>query len=337
MKIVTVLYPGGDAADNPELLGYAENALGLRDFVEENGHELVSITDREGDELRGHLQDAEVLITTPFWPVYVDEAMLDGAPELKLILTAGVGSDHVDLGAAAERNITVAEQTDSNTVSVAEHAVMQILALVRNYIPAYNGVVDGGWSIGEIAARSHDLEHKTVGIYGAGRIGQLISLRLKPFDVETLYCKRTRLETTEESTLGFRYARPEEMLEKCDDSHRLPPDTGDARPLRPREHLEDEAGLVHRQHSARRDHGDRRRGRGAGERSTRRLRRGRVGPAARSRGPSVAHHAPPRHDAARLRDHARRAAALRRGRQALPQSVLRGRADGEGSPDRPGR
>jgi hypothetical protein len=77
----------------------------------------------------------------------------------------------VDLGEAAERNIIVAEQTDSNTVSVAEHAVMQILALVRNYIPAYNDVVDGGWSIGEIAARSHDLEHKTVGIYGAGRIG----------------------------------------------------------------------------------------------------------------------------------------------------------------------
>lgn len=216
MKIVMVLYPGGEAADNPELLGCAENALGIRDFVEDAGHELVSITDRDGDELRGHLEDAEVLITTPFWPVYVDGGMLDGAPNLKLILTAGVGSDYVDLGEAAERNITVAEQTDSNTVCVAEHAVMQILVLVRNYIPAYNDVINGGWSIGEIAARSHDLEHKTVGIYGAGRIGQLISLRLKPFDVTTLYYKRTRLDTTEEDTLGFRYARLEKMLDECD-------------------------------------------------------------------------------------------------------------------------
>jgi len=166
--------------------------------------------------LEEQLRDAEVLITTPFWPVYVTREMLDAAPDLKLILTAGVGSDHVDLGAAAEKGITVAEQTDSNTVSVAEHAVMQILALVRNYIPAYKDVVGGGWSIGEIAARSYDLEGKTVGIYGAGRIGQLIALRLKPFGVETLYYKRTRLETTEETTLGFRYARLEDMVEKCD-------------------------------------------------------------------------------------------------------------------------
>ena len=109
------------------------------------------------------------LITTPSWPVYVTKEMLDGAENLKLILTAGVGSDHVDLGEAAERNITVAEITGSNTVSVAEHAVMQILALVRNYIPAYKDVVDGGWSVGEIAAGSHDLERKTIGVYGGAR------------------------------------------------------------------------------------------------------------------------------------------------------------------------
>ncbi len=237
MKIVAVLYPGGDAADNPELLGCAENALGIRDFVEGRGHELVSITDREGDELRGHLRDAEVLITTPFWPVYVDSEMLDGAPNLKLILTAGVGSDHVDLGGAAKRNITVAEQTDSNTVSVAEHAIMQILALVRNYMPAYRDVLDGGWSIGEIASHSYDLEHKTVGIYGAGRIGQLIAMRLKPFDVETLYYKRTRLDTTEEDTLGFRYARLEAMLETSDVIVIASPLTPETRGLFDRENI----------------------------------------------------------------------------------------------------
>ncbi len=142
--------------------------------------------------------------------------MLGEAQELKLILTAGVGSDHIDLGEAAERGITVAEITGSNTVSVAEHAVMQVLALVRNFVPAYKDVVDGGWSIGEIAAGSHDLEKKTVGVYGAGQIGQLIAARLKPFDVETLYYKRSRLGTTEEIYLGIRYATLDEMLEECD-------------------------------------------------------------------------------------------------------------------------
>ena len=110
----------------------------------------------------------------------------------------------------------MAEITGSNTVSVAEHAVMQVLALVRNFVPAYKDVVSGGWSIGEIAAGSHDLGKKTVGIYGAGQIGQLIAARLKPFDVETLYYKRSRLGTTEELLLGIRYATLDEMLEECD-------------------------------------------------------------------------------------------------------------------------
>ena len=124
--------------------------------------------------------------------------MLGEAQELKLILTAGVGSDHIDLGEAAERDITVAEITGSNTVSVAEHAVMQVQALVRNFVPAYKDVVDGGWSIGEIAAGSHDLEKKTVGVYGAGQIGQLIAARLKPFVVET----EALVEALEEGHLG---------------------------------------------------------------------------------------------------------------------------------------
>ena len=176
----------------------------------------MSTTEREGEGLLGDLRDADVLITTPFWPVYVTKEMLGEAERLKLILTAGVGSDHIDLGEAAERGITVAEITGSNTASVAEHAVMQILALVRNFVPAYKDVVDGGWSIGEIAAGSHDLERKTVGVYGAGQIGQLIAARLKPFDVETLYYKRSRLGTTEELSLGIRYATLDEMLEECD-------------------------------------------------------------------------------------------------------------------------
>lgn len=216
MKIVTVLYPGGRAADNPELLGSAENALGLGELVEERGHELVTTSDREGGQLKEHLPDAEVLITTPFWPVYVTTEMMDEAQSLRIILVAGVGSDMVDLGEAARRGITVAEVTGSNVVSVAEHAVMQILALVRNYLPAYEDVVDGGWSIGEIASRSHDLESKVVGIFGMGRIGQRTAARLKPFDVEMLYNDVRPLTTVEELTLGVRYASLDEFLSRCD-------------------------------------------------------------------------------------------------------------------------
>ncbi|WP_432573174.1 NAD-dependent formate dehydrogenase [Kineococcus sp. SYSU DK005] len=216
MRIVMSLYPAPEGGAPPDLLGCAENALGLREWLESEGHEVVSTSVREGEELTEQLREAEVLITTPFWPVYASREVLQAAPDLKLILTAGVGSDHVDLKAAAERGITVAEQTGSNVVSVAEHAVMQLLALVRNYLPAHQQVVDGRWDIGEIAQRSWDLERKTVGIYGAGAIGQLIAIRLKAFDVDTLYYKRTRLEHPQEAVIGARYARLEEMQERCD-------------------------------------------------------------------------------------------------------------------------
>ena len=113
MKIVAVLYPGGEVArNNPDLLGCAENGL------QRNGHDLVALTDKES-ELDRHLTSSDVLITTPFWPAYVTKERISNAPKLRLILTAGVGSDHIDLAAAATKGITVAEITGSNVVSVA--------------------------------------------------------------------------------------------------------------------------------------------------------------------------------------------------------------------------
>ena len=205
MKIVAVLYPGGAAAaETPELLGCAENALGLRDWLEGAGHELVALTDT-GSGLDSHLPTTDALIATPFWPAYISRERIEAAPNLKLLLTAGVGSDHFDLAAAAERSITVAEITGSNVVSVAEHVVMQILTLVRNYMPAYQEVLDGGWDIGKVAARSHDLEDKRVGIVGFGRIGQRVATRLKPFDVQMRYFDYRRLPLPAEIVLGARY------------------------------------------------------------------------------------------------------------------------------------
>jgi formate dehydrogenase len=214
MKVVAVLYPGGASAKNPEVLGAAENALGLRPYLESSGHELVVLTEKER-ALDEAIASADVLITTPFWPAYVTQERIAKAPRLKLILTAGVGSDHIDLGAAAARGITVAEITGSNVTSVAEHTVMQILTLVRNYLPAYQQVLDGRWDIADAAARSHDLEGMVVGIVGAGRIGQRVAIRLRPFDVHLLYYDFRRLTTVEEKVLGVQYATLDALIPKC--------------------------------------------------------------------------------------------------------------------------
>jgi formate dehydrogenase len=216
MKIVVVLYAGGQVAkSHPELLGAAENALGLPAFLRGKGHELVVLSNKE-EELDKHLPSTEVLVTTPFWPAYVTKERIARAPKLKLVLTAGVGSDHIDLAAAAAKGITVAEITGCNVVSVAEHAVMQMLALVRNYIPSYLQVIEGRWDIAEAASRAHDLEGMTVGIVGAGRIGQRTALRLRPFDVKTLYYDFRRLSTVEEEVLGIRYHLLDDLIPRCD-------------------------------------------------------------------------------------------------------------------------
>jgi formate dehydrogenase len=129
------------------------------------------------------LPGAEIVISQPFWPAYLTAERIAKAPKLKLAVTAGIGSDHVDIDAAIENGITVAEVTFSNSISVSEHVVMMILALVRNYIPSYQWVLEGGWNIADCVSRSYDLEGMEVGTVGAGRIGSAVLRRLKPFEV----------------------------------------------------------------------------------------------------------------------------------------------------------
>jgi formate dehydrogenase len=163
------------------------------------------------------LADAEVVISQPFWPAYLTAERIAKAPKLKLAITAGIGSDHVDLQAAIDRGITVAEVTYSNSISVSEHAVMMILALVRNYIPAYQWVVKGGWNIADCVARSYDVEGMHVGTVAAGRIGTAILRRLKPFDVHLHYFDRQRLPEAIEKELDVAFhPTVEEMVKVCD-------------------------------------------------------------------------------------------------------------------------
>ena len=125
------------------------------------------------------MPDAEIVISQPFWPAYMTAERIAKAPKLKMIVTAGIGSDHADLQAAIEHKLTVAEVTFCNSISVAEHVVMMILALVRNYIPSYEWVVKKGWNIADCVARSYDVEGMTVGTVGAGRIGLAVLRRLE--------------------------------------------------------------------------------------------------------------------------------------------------------------
>lgn len=208
-------YPNGQTAPTPEavdftpgqLLGSVSGELGLRRFLEERGHEFVVTSDKDGPDsvLDRELADADVVVSQPFYPAYITAERMAKAPRLKLAITAGIGSDHVDLPAAIEHGLTVAEVTYSNSISVAEHTVMQILALVRNYLPSHRWAVDGGWNIADCAERAYDLEGMDVGTFGAGRIGTAVLERLKPFGVKLHYTDKHRLPGEVEERLGLTY------------------------------------------------------------------------------------------------------------------------------------
>jgi formate dehydrogenase len=219
-KVVAVLYTGGDSAKRePRLLCTVENALGLKDVLKQKGIEYIVTADKEGvnSEFERHIPDADVIITTPFHPGYITRERLAKAKNLKLALTAGIGSDHVDLHASIEKGITVAEVTGCNVVSVAEHVVMQTLALVRNYIPAYHQVVQGHWDVAKIAEKAFDIEGKIIGTVGAGRIGQRVLERFQGFNCkELLYTDYARLSPEREKQLNVKYVDFKELLKRCD-------------------------------------------------------------------------------------------------------------------------
>ncbi len=220
-------YPGGQTLPTPEaidfvpgeLLGSVSGALGLRSFLEDRGHELVVTSDKDGagSEFDRHLPDAEIVISQPFWPAYLTAERIAAAPNLRLAITAGIGSDHVDLDAAIAHGVTVAEVTYCNSISVAEHVVMMILTLVRNYLPSYQTVLDQGWNIADCVARSYDLEGMHVGTVGAGRIGLAVLRRLAPFDVQLHYTDPHRLPSEVERDLNLTFhPTPQDLVPACD-------------------------------------------------------------------------------------------------------------------------
>ncbi|KAJ8055098.1 hypothetical protein LXG23DRAFT_56645 [Yarrowia lipolytica] len=190
--------------DSPKLLGCTENELGIRSLLESQGHTLVTTSSKDGDDsvLDMEIVDADVVITTPFHPGYITRERIDKAKKLKICITAGVGSDHVDLDAANARDIAVLEVTGSNVQSVAEHVVMTMLVLVRNFVPAHEQIISGGWDVAAVAKDSYDLEGK----------------RCKPFDpMEMLYYDYQPMPADVEKEIGCRRVESlEKMLSPCD-------------------------------------------------------------------------------------------------------------------------
>ncbi len=220
-------YPDGMTLPSPkgrdftpgELLGCVSGELGLRKFLESNGHEFIVTNSKDGDgcEADKHIVDADIVISQPFFPYYLTKERIAKAKNLKMAITAGIGSDHVDLQAAMDNKIDVVEVTFCNSRSVAEHIVMMIVSMVRDYHNQHRVVNEGGWNIADAVQRSYDVEGMHIGTVAAGRIGLDALRKMKPFDVHLHYFDRHKLPDSVEKELNLTFHDSvESMVKVCD-------------------------------------------------------------------------------------------------------------------------
>jgi glyoxylate reductase len=145
------------------------------------------------EQLAEHLGDAEGLLCLLTDPI--DAALLDRSPRLKAIANYAVGSDNIDLAAAAARGIQVGVTPDVLTQATADLAFALLLAAARNIVSAAAAARGGAWRTWEPAGwLGADVAGATLGIIGYGRIGQAVARRARGFDMEVLHNRETPLD-----------------------------------------------------------------------------------------------------------------------------------------------
>jgi glyoxylate reductase len=142
------------------------------------------------DELRAHAREAEGLLTLV--TDRVDAGLIDGAPRLRAIANMAVGTDNIDLAAAAGRGIPVGNTPDVLTDATADIAFALLLALARKVVPGAAKVRAGEWRTWEPAGDlGADLAGATLGVVGWGRIGQAVARRAEGFGMEVVHSSRS--------------------------------------------------------------------------------------------------------------------------------------------------
>jgi D-3-phosphoglycerate dehydrogenase len=169
------------------------------------------------DELLELAPEVDIIIGDWSHSIHVDRAVIERAGRCRLIQQPTAGYENIDVAAADEHGIPVANAGPANANAVAEHAVMLVLGCLRQLREAIADAEAGEWDQEAwIAKDLGDLYQRTVGILGFGAIGQSIAQRLKGFECQTLYHRRNRLEPADEERLGVAYAELDQLLRRSE-------------------------------------------------------------------------------------------------------------------------
>lgn len=178
---------------------------------EREGHKVIHI-DRAPSEDE-FPTDKEIDILSVFVNTKVTQQVLTKLPNLKLIITRSTGVDHIDMRAATNRRIAVANVPGYGTTPVAEHVFALLLSLVRKIIKADASVRAGLWQSFEL--QGTNVSGKTFGVIGTGAIGVNVCKIAKAFGANVITFDVIKREDVAKE-IGFSYVDLEELLRKSD-------------------------------------------------------------------------------------------------------------------------
>ena len=166
--------------------------------------------------LKNKIKTIDGLVCFPYDKI--DSEMIDLAPNLKVISTYSVGFDHIDINHAKNKKIRVGYTPEVLTDATADMAFTLMLDVMRRVTEGDKIIRDGKWDqiYGAYDYVGIDLQGKTLGILGLGRIGSVLAKRAKAFDMKIIYHNRTRVSKTKEKTLGVKYVSKEKLITQSD-------------------------------------------------------------------------------------------------------------------------
>jgi phosphoglycerate dehydrogenase-like enzyme len=169
------------------------------------------------EELLALASEADVIIGDWSHHIHVDREVIERTTRCRLVQQPSAGYENIDVEAAAQKGILVANAGPANANAVAEHAIMGTLACLKQLREALADAERGGWDQQRwIDKDLGDLYQRTVGILGFGAIGQAIAQRLSGFECETLYHRRNRLSAAEEDRLRVTYTELDHLLSQSE-------------------------------------------------------------------------------------------------------------------------
>jgi len=167
-------------------------------------------------KLRSKIKEIDGLICFPYDKI--NKEVIGLAKNLKVISTYSVGFDHIDTKYAKKRKIRVGFTPEVLTDATADLAFSLLLDILRKVSEGDRTIRDGKWKViyGAYDYVGMDLQGKTLGILGLGRIGRTLAKRAKAFDMKLVYHNRKRVSKTRERTFKVKYVSFEKLITQSD-------------------------------------------------------------------------------------------------------------------------